>query len=105
MSICHNCGREIATPSMFNLQAWAEFVCPHCGARLEAKPPRSTMLGVLIPFAALLGHQGRAFEVVAVIVMVAVFVVFLRQASRPQLRFKKPLPEPGIRLNIAGNQQ
>jgi hypothetical protein len=90
---------------MFNLQAWAEFVCPHCGARLEAKAPPSTMLSILIPLVALLGHRGRIFEVVAVVFMVAVFVVFLKQASQPQLRCKKPLPKPGIRLNIAGTEQ
>jgi hypothetical protein len=90
---------------MFNLQAWAEFVCPHCDARLEAKAPRVTVFAVMMPLLSLLGHRGRIFEIIAIVFMVAFFVLFLMQASQPQLRFKKPLPKPAIRLNIAGDQQ
>jgi hypothetical protein len=90
---------------MFNLQGWAEFVCPHCKARLEAKAPRSTMLAVMMTFLFGLGREGRIFEVVAVVFAVLFFTIFLIEAMHPQLRFKKPLPEPAIRLNIAENQQ
>jgi len=88
---------------MFNLQGWAEFVCPHCGARLEAKTPRSTMLAVMMSFLFGLGLEGRIFEVVVIVFAITVFTVFLIEAAHPRLRFKKPLPKPQIRLNIAGN--
>jgi len=86
---------------MFNLQAWAEFVCPHCRARLEAKAPRSTMLAAMMTLLFGLGREGRTFEVIAVVFAVAAFTIFLIEAMHPQLRFKKPLPEPAVRLNIA----
>ena len=87
---------------MFNLQAWAEFVCPQCQARLEAKAPRSTMLGAVMPIFFVLGRQGRVFEGVAIAFVFAALTAFMIEAMRPQLRFKKPLPEPEIRLNLAG---
>ena len=90
---------------MFNLQGWAEFACPHCRARLEAKPPRSGMLAVMMPLLFGLGREGRIFEVVAIVFAIGVFTVFLMEAAHPQLRFKKPLPEPAIRLNIAEDQR
>ena len=102
MSKCPSCAQTIATPSMFNLQGWAEFVCPHCRARLEARPPRSTMLAATMPFVFGLGLAGRVFEAVAVIFAIGTFTAFLLEATHPQLRFKKPLPVPAIRLNIAG---
>jgi len=90
---------------MFNLPGWAEFVCPDCGARLEAKAPRSAMLASMMPFLFLLGRYGRTLEVIAIMFALAAFTVFLLEAMHPQLRFKKPLPKPAIRLNIAGQQQ
>ncbi|HWC15422.1 MAG TPA: hypothetical protein VG498_00315 [Terriglobales bacterium] len=102
MSKCPSCGQQIATPSMLSLRGWAEFVCPQCRARLEAKTPRSTMLGILMPIFFFLGREGRIFEITAVAFMVATFTCFIIEAWRPQLRFKKPLPEPEIRLNLVG---
>jgi len=90
---------------MFNLQAWAEFVCPHCRARLEAKAPRSTPFAVLMTLLFGLGRQGHIFEVIAVAFMVVFFAMFITEAMHAQLRLKKPLPEPAIRLNIFDNQQ
>ena len=87
---------------MFNLAGWAEFVCPHCRARLEAKPPRSTMLAAIMPLVFGLGLAGRLFEVIAIIFAIGIFTAFVIEAIHPQLRFKKPLPEPTIRLNIVG---
>lgn len=87
---------------MFNLQGWAEFVCPHCRTRLEAKAPRSTMLATGMPLLFLLGREGRIFELIAVVFVLATLTAFIVEAMHPQLRFKKPLPEPAIRLNISG---
>jgi len=101
MSKCPSCGQQIATPSMFNLQGWAEFTCPQCHARLEAKAPRSTMLAAVMPIFFVLGRQGRVFEGIALAFVFATFTAFIVEAMRPQLRFKKPLPEPEIRLNLA----
>ena len=103
MSACPSCGKKIATPSMFNLPGWAEFVCPHCGARLEAKTPRSTMLAVMMSFLFFFGLVPRILEVVVIVFAITVFTVFLLEATHPQLRFKKPRTKPQIRLNIAGN--
>src|SRR5690349_8397947 len=105
MSACPSCGQKIATPSLFNLQGCAEFVCPHSKALWEAKAPRSTMLAVMMTFLFGLGREGRIFEVAAVVFAVVVFTTFLIEAMHPQLRFKKPRPEPSIRLNIVENQQ
>jgi len=99
--MCPSCSLNIATPSMFNLPGWAEFVCPHCRARLEAKAPRSTMLAAMMPLLFGLGREGRIFEVIALVFTVVVFTIFLIEAMHPQLRFKKPLPEPAVRLNLA----
>ena len=87
---------------MFNLQGWAEFTCPQCHARLEAKAPRSTMLGAIMPIFFVLGRQGRVFEGIAIAFMLGTLTAFILEAMRPQLRFKKALPEPEIRLNLAG---
>jgi len=86
---------------MFNLQGWAEFVCPHCRARLEAKAPRSGMFALLMVSLFGLGREGRVFEVVAIVFAIGVITAFLIEAAHPQLRLKKRLPEPAIRLNIA----
>ena len=51
-----------------------------------------------------LGREGRIFEVFAIVFAVGAFTVFLIEAAHPQLRFKKPLPEAEIRLNIAENE-
>lgn len=90
---------------MFNLQAWAEFTCPNCRARLEAKPPRSTPLVVPMACLFVLARQGHVFEVIAVAFAALTFVLFMLESAHPQLRAKKPLPQPHIRLNIAGDQQ
>jgi hypothetical protein len=60
------------------------------------------MLAATMPFVFGLGRAGRVFEVVAILFAVGVFAGFIIEAMHPQLRFKKPLPAPGIRLNIAG---
>ena len=105
MSKCPTCRQEIATPGMFNLLGWAEFACPHCRSRLEAKAPSSTSLAVMMTLLFGLGRESRIFEVIAVVFVVVVFALFLIEAMHPRLRLKKPLPAPAIRLNIAGNEQ
>jgi len=87
---------------MFNLQGWAEFTCPQCRARLEAKAPRATVMGAVMPIFFVLGRQGRIFEGIAIALVAATLAAFIIEAMRPQLRFKKPLPQPEIRLNLAG---
>jgi hypothetical protein len=52
-----------------------------------------------------LGRQGHVFEVIAVAFAALTFVLFMLESVHPQLRAKKPLPQPLIRLNIAGDQQ
>lgn len=59
------------------------------------------MLAVMMPLLFGLGREGRIFALIGILCVVAFFAVFLVEAVHPRLRFKKPLPEPSIRLNIA----
>ncbi len=103
MAKCPACARDVATPFFLNADTWRWLTCPHCGARLERKNPRSVVVLVplwigLIAFAGL-GHR---FAVVAQVLMAAIMVVILVEFMRPQLQLRKPLPKPEITLNLNG---
>lgn len=67
------------------------------------KPPRSAVLGPLIAPLFVLARQGRIFEIIAFIFMFATIFLLLLESFRPNVQLrKKPLPKPGIRLNIDG---
>ena len=106
MAKCPSCEHEVATPSVFNLQAWSGLTCPHCTAKLEVKPRKAYMQ--LTPFWALalllsswFGRLGHNFEVVAGMLlgtMTVILIVLL--IFRPEVRLRKPLPKSAVRLGI-----
>ena len=103
MAECPACNHEVATPFFMNVDAWRHFVCHHCKARLEMKPPRFALFAPIMAPLFVLARQGRVFEVIAYVYAFAImFLVFL-ESLRPkaQLRRKTP-PKPEIRLNIDG---
>ena len=103
MATCPACTHEVATPSFLNLDAWRHLVCAHCKARLEMKPPRSAVLGPLMPPLFVLARQGRVFEVVAFLFAFATIFLLLLESVRPKVRLRtRPLPKPTIRLKIDG---
>jgi hypothetical protein len=103
MAQCPVCAQEVATPFFLHVDGWRWLACPYCAARLDRKNPRlvvalsSFFLAVLA-----LGSLGHRFAVIAEVLMVAIFVVMLVEFMRPQLRLRKPLPKPEIRLDING---
>ena len=101
MAKCPACNHDVRAPFFLNMDAWRHLVCPHCHARLEMKPPRSFVLGPLIAPLFILARQGRAFEIIAFVFMFVTVFLLLLESLRPKVQLrKKPLPEPGIRLNI-----
>src|SRR2546427_639786 len=73
---------------------------PHCQARLEGRNPR--LIGLLCFFLAVIvpGHLGHQFVLIADILMVAIFLLALREMMRPNLRLRKDHPKPENKLNI-----
>lgn len=103
MAKCPACGYDVRTPFFLNLDGWSHLACPQCKARLEMKPPRSAVLGPLMPPLFVLARQGRVFEIIAFVFAFATIFLLLLESSRPKLQLrKKPLPKPAIRLNIDG---
>jgi hypothetical protein len=101
MAKCPACGHDVRTPFFLNVEGWSHLACPQCKARLEMKPPRSVVLGPLMPPLFVLARRGRVFEVIAFVFAFATIFLLLLESSRPKLRLRKrPLPEPAIRLNI-----
>ena len=101
MAKCPICEHDVAPPFFLNVDAWRWLACPHCGARLERKNPRS--VAVLMPlWLALiaLGHQGHRLAIIAEGLMVAIFLVILVEFMRPKLQLRKPPPKPEIELKI-----
>ena len=103
MAACPTCNHDVATPFFLNLDGWRHLVCPNCKARLEMKPPRSLLLGPLIPPLFVLARQGRVLEIVAFVYMLATIFLLVLESVHPKVQLrKKPLPKPTIRLNIDG---
>lgn len=103
MATCPVCKNEVTTPSVLNLSAWRNLVCPHCKARLEMKTPRYALFGPLAAPLFVLARRGRVFEIIAFVFLFATFFLMLLESLRPKVQLrKKPLPEPSIRLNIDG---
>ena len=103
MAKCPACDHDVRTPFFLNIDAWRHFLCPHCKARLEMKPPRSFVLAPLMAPLFVLARQGRVLEVIAFVYMFATIFLLLLESVRPKVQLrKKPLPEPTIRLNIDG---
>src|SRR4029077_13194865 len=101
MAKCPACGHDVRTPFFLNLDAWSHLTCAQCKARLELKPPRSAVLGPLIPALFVLARQGRVFEIIAFVLTFTTIFLLLLESVRPKVRLrKKPLPKPAIRLNI-----
>lgn len=101
MAECPACRHDVRTPFFLNLEGWSHLACPQCKGRLEMKPPRSAVLGPLIPPLFVLARKGPGFEVVAFGFMFVTIFLLLLESFRPKLRLRKrPLPEPAIRLNI-----
>jgi hypothetical protein len=101
MAMCPACDHQVRTPSFLNLDGWRHLRCPYCKARLEMKPPRSFLLGPVIPPLFVLARQGRIFEILAFIYMFATIVLVLVESSRPKLRLRKrPLAKPVVWLKI-----
>jgi hypothetical protein len=66
------------------------------------KPPRSV---ALIPFMLAgvgLGRLGHVSRVIAFVVPAAIVIAMLVESTRPQLRLRKALPKPEIKLDISG---
>jgi hypothetical protein len=103
MAKCPACGHDVRTPFFLNLDAWSHLSCAQCKARLEMKPPRSAVLGPLMPLLFVLARRGRAFEVIAFVFSFVTIFLLLLESSRPKLQLRKrPVPKPAIRLNIDG---
>jgi hypothetical protein len=104
MAKCPGCGHEVATPFFCDLPGWSRLTCPQCNARLELKP--RPVAGFLFPLWLIvfwLSRLGHSFAVLAMVVLVsATAVLVLLLIVRPQLRLRKPLPKPAIRLDIDG---
>jgi len=66
------------------------------------RPPRSVALLPFMLVGVWLGRLGHVFRVIGVLVPVAIVIVMLLESMRPQLRLRKALPKPEIRLNIGG---
>jgi len=67
------------------------------------KPPRSVVLGPIMPPLFVLARRGRVFEVIAFVFSFVTIFLLLFESLRPKLRLRtKPLPKPTIRLNIDG---
>ena len=102
MAKCPGCGEEVRAPFFLNMEGWRWLSCPHCKARLEMKPPRSfalvTVMLAVIPLARL-GHVSRF---VPVAVAAAIVILIVVESMHPQLRLRKALPKPEVRLNING---
>lgn len=105
MANCPACNHDVRTPFFLNLDAWTHLACPHCKARLEMKPPRSAVLGPIMPLLFVLARRGRVFEVIAFVFSFVTIFLLLFESLRPQLRLRtKPLAKATIRLNIDGPQ-
>ena len=103
MANCPACTHDVRTPFFLDLDKWRWLTCPHCGARLEMKPPRSVVLAPLIAPLFVLARQGRVFEVIAFLFMFVTIFLLLLESLRPRVRIRqKPLPKPSVRLNIDG---
>jgi hypothetical protein len=103
MTTCPVCKRSLSAPSVLNLSGWRNLVCPHCKSRLEMKPPRSFLLGILVAPLFVLAHFGRTQAIIAFVYLFVTIFLLLFESLRPKVRLrKKPLPEPSIRLNING---
>jgi len=103
MAKCPACGHDVRTPFFLNLDAWSHLTCPQCKVRLEMKPPRSAMLGPIMPPLFVLARRGRVFEIIAFAFSFVTIFLLLLESFRPKLRLRKrPLPKPAIRLNIDG---
>jgi hypothetical protein len=100
---CPVCAQDVATPFVLNADAWRWLVCPHCAARLERKKPRYTvpLMSFFIALIAV-GGRGHRYAIVAEVLMAAIVVVIFVEFMRPHLQLRKPLPKPGISLNISG---
>ena len=62
---------------------------------------RSFVLGPLMAPLFVLARQGRVFEFIAFVFMVATIFLLLLECVRPKVRLrKKALPKPDIQLNI-----
>ena len=67
------------------------------------KPPRSVVLGPIMPPLFVLARRGRVLEVIAFVFSFVTISLLLFESLRPKLRLRtKPLPKPTIRLNIDG---
>lgn len=105
MANCPACSYDVRTPFFLNLDAWTHLACPHCKARLEMKPPRSVVLGPIMPPLFVLARRGRVFEVIAFVFSFVTISLLLFESLRPKLRLRtRPLPKATIRLNIDGPQ-
>ncbi len=104
MAKCPSCGHEVATPFFCDLQGWSRLTCPQCKARLELKPrPVAVLLFPIWLILLWLGRLGHSFAVLASVLLVSATVILvLLLIVRPQLRPRKPLPKPAIRLDIDG---
>jgi len=99
MAKCPACGHNVRTPFFLNLDGWRHLTCPQCKVRLEMKPPRSAMLGPIMPPLFVLARRGPVFEVFAFVFMFVTIFLLLLESFRPKLRLRKrPLPKPAIRL-------
>jgi DNA-directed RNA polymerase subunit RPC12/RpoP len=104
MAKCPSCGHEVATPFFYNLEGWSRLACAQCNARLELKPrPIAILFFPILLILIWLGRLGHGFVVLANVLLVAATVTLvLLLIFRPQLRPRKPLPKPAIRLDIDG---
>jgi hypothetical protein len=87
-----------------DLQGWSRLICPQCGARLELKPrPVAGFLFPILLVVSWLGRMGHGSAALARVLLVsATGTLVLLLVVRPQLRLRKPLPKPAIRLDIDG---
>jgi DNA-directed RNA polymerase subunit RPC12/RpoP len=104
MAKCPSCSHEVATPFFGDLQGWSQLTCPQCKARLELKPrPIAILFFPILLIMIRLGRLGHRFAIVAIVLLVsAAIAMVLLLVVRPQLRLRKPLPKPAIRLDIDG---
>jgi DNA-directed RNA polymerase subunit RPC12/RpoP len=104
MAKCPSCGHEIATPFFYDLQGWSRLTCPQCKARLELKPrPVAILFFPILLILTWLGRLGHVFAAIAIVLLVSATVTLVvLLIVRPQVRLRKPLPKPVIRLDIDG---
>lgn len=104
MAKCPVCNHDVHTPSVLNLDAWANLRCSNCQTRLELKPPIYGAFAVMwVPLFVLARHN-HFLEAIAFAFTFAMLVLMVFESIRPKVRVrKKELPKPEIRLNINGS--